>query len=372
MADTERHERTEAPTQKRLDEARERGQVPRSRDLTAAFVLLSAGAALYFMGAPLGGKLAAIMRGSLSLTRTQALDASLLLPAFQDAILKALLATAPVLACTLAAAVAAPMAIGGWTFSGSAMAPKFERMDPIAGIKRMFSINGVVELTKSLVKFLLVALVGTVVVWHNFDALMNLGREPVLSAIGHASHISGQALLSLACALLLIAAVDAPYQVWSHRRELRMTREEVRQEHRESEGSPEVRGRIRNLQRERAQRRMMLDVPKADVIIVNPTHYAIALRYDEQRMRAPIVVAKGTDLIAAKIREIAGENNVPIFEAPPLARAIYRAVEIGGEIPAQLYVAVAQVLTYIFQLRTARRDHQSPPPPPSIDFRETP
>lgn len=371
MADTERHERTEAPTQKRLDEAREKGQVPRSRDLSAAFVLLAAGGALYFMGAPLGGRLASIMRTSLGLTRAQSLDSSALLPAFETAILQALIAVAPVLACTLAAAVLAPLAIGGWTFSGQAMAPKFERMDPIAGFGRMFSINGLVELAKSMAKFLLVGAVGTLVVWSNLDALMNLGREPVAAAITHASYISGQALLALAGSLMLIAAVDAPYQMWQHRRELKMTREEVRQEHKEQDGSPEVKGRIRQLQRERAQRRMMRDVPKADVIVVNPTHYAVALRYDDSKMRAPIVVAKGVDLMAAKIREVAAEHNVPIFEAPPLARAMYRSVEIGGEIPAQLYAAVAQVLTYIFQLRTAVRDHVAPPPAPTIDFKET-
>jgi flagellar biosynthetic protein FlhB len=372
MAETERDERTEAPTQKRLDEARERGQVPRSRDLSAAAVLLAAGLGLFFLGGPLGSKLAAIMRSSLSLTRAQALDSAQLLPSFQNAILQSLLAVAPVLACTLAAAICAPLAIGGWTFAGSSMAPKFERLDPMAGFGRMFSLNGVVELSKSLFKFGLVGSVGALVLGVHMDALMNLGREPVVAAITHASYISGQALLALSGSLILIAAVDAPYQVWQHRRELRMTREEVRQEHKEHEGSPEVKGRIRSLQRERAQRRMMLDVPKADVIVVNPTHYAIALRYDEANMRAPIVVAKGTDLIAAKIREVAAEHNVPIFEAPPLARALYRAVEIGGEIPAQLYVAVAQVLTYIFQLRTARRDHLALPEPPAIDFTATP
>lgn len=372
MAETERHERTEQPTQKRLDEARRRGQVPRSRELTAAFVLLAAGASLYLLGAGLGGRLAGIMRGSLSLTRAQALDAAQLLPSLQAAFGQALLASAPVLACTLVAAVAAPLMIGGWAFSPASMALKFERLDPVAGFGRMFSINGAVELAKSLAKFGVVAAIGTLVVWHEFEALMNLGREPVLSAIAHASRISGQALLLMCCSLLLIAALDAPYQVWSHRRELRMTREEVRREHRESEGSPEVKGRIRSLQRERARRRMMLDVPKADVIIVNPTHYAVALRYDEKRMRAPLVVAKGVDLIAAQIRAVAAEHEVPVFEAPPLARALYRTVEIGGEIPAQLYVAVAQVLTYIFQLRSARRDRLAPPSPPDIDFRETP
>ncbi|MEO7773682.1 MAG: flagellar type III secretion system protein FlhB, partial [Steroidobacteraceae bacterium] len=262
-------------------------------------------------------------------------------------------------------------AIGGWTFSGQKMAPKFERMDPIAGFGRMFSVNGLVELVKSMMKFLLVGAVGTIVVWANLDAMLNLGREPIVAAITHASYISGQALLALSGSLILIAAMDAPYQMWQHRRELRMTREEVRREHKEQDGSPEVKGRIRQLQRERAQRRMMLDVPKADVIVVNPTHYAVALRYDDKKMRAPIVVAKGVDLMAARIREVAAEHNVPIFEAPPLARAMFRSVEIGGEIPSQLYAAVAQVLTYIFQLRSAVRDHVAPPPAPTIDFQGT-
>ena len=197
---------------------------------------------------------------------------------------------------------------------------------------------------------------------------MGLGREPVHAAIGHAMSITGSALISLTCALVLIAAIDVPFQLWQYNREMRMSREEIRQENRESEGSPEMSGRIRAMQREMAERRMMDDVPKADVIVVNPTHYAVALRYDDKTMRAPTVVAKGVDLMAARIREVASEHKVPIFEAPPLARALHRSVEIGDEIPADLYAAVAQVLTYIFQLRAARRERQSLPALPKIDM----
>jgi flagellar biosynthetic protein FlhB len=195
---------------------------------------------------------------------------------------------------------------------------------------------------------------------------MGLSAEPLNSAIGHSAALAGYALLVLTCGLVLIAAVDVPFQLWQHAKELRMTREEVKEEFKESEGSPETRGRIREVQRALARGRMLQDVPTADVVVTNPTHIAVALRYDENKMRAPLVVAKGTELLAAKIREIATENGVPIVEAPPLARALYKSVEIGREVPAALYVAVAQVLTYVYQLRAARERGSAPPPPPSI------
>jgi flagellar biosynthetic protein FlhB len=270
----------------------------------------------------------------------------------------------------MVAAVGAPLVLGGWAFSGSVMLPKFERLDPSAGIGRMFSARAGVELAKALAKFGVVGTAGVIVLMVNFHALMGLGSEPVGAAIGHAISLSGQSLIALTAALIFIAAIEVPFQLWQHAKDLRMTREEVRQEAKESDGNPEMKGLIRRTQRERAQRRMMQDVPTADVIVVNPTHYAVALRYDDKRDRAPIVVARGVDFMAAKIREVASANNVPIFEAPPLARALHRTVEIGDEIPANLYVAVAQVLTYVFQLRSARRDHQPTPVIPVIEFTE--
>ena len=370
MSDTDKSDKTEPATQKRLDDAREKGQIPRSRDLTAATVMLTAGIGLQLTGGVLGSNLAGMMRSGLTLTREQAMDTGALLNALSTESSQALLAIAPVLGLTMVAAVAAPLALGGWAFSGTALSPDFSRLNPVSGIGRMFSLRSWVELGKALAKFAIVGCAGAIVLWINMGQLLGLGSEPVGMAIGHAIAISGQALIALTAALIFIAAVDVPFQLWQHGRDLRMTREEVRQELKEGDGSPEMKSRIRNLQRERAQRRMIQEVPKADVIVVNPTHYAVALRYDDKKMRAPLVVAKGVDLMAAQIRSVASAHNVPIFEAPPLARVLYRTTEIGAEIPANLYVAVAQVLTYIFQLRTARRDYATPPPAPTIEIAE--
>jgi flagellar biosynthetic protein FlhB len=265
-------------------------------------------------------------------------------------------------------ALAAPMALGGWAFSSKALTPDFSRLSPTAGLGRMVSLRSWVELGKALGKFAIVGTAGAIVLWLNTDRLLGLGSEPVQIAIVHAISIAGQALIALTAAMVLIAAVDVPFQLWQYHKDMRMTRDEIKREHKESEGSPEIKGRIRALQREMAERRMMDDVPKADVVIVNPTHYAVALRYDEKTMRAPQVVAKGVDFMALKIREVASGNGVPIFEAPPLARALHRSVQIGDEIPTGLYAAVARVLTYIFQLRAALRDHQPRPTPPRIEM----
>jgi flagellar biosynthetic protein FlhB len=370
MAETDRHDKTEQPTQKRIDEARENGQIPRSRDLSAAAVMLVAGVGLLLLGKGMGSQLAELLKGGLSVSASSLNDTGSMTTALKRSGAAALVAVAPVLGLTFAAALGAPLALGGWAFSSKALSPDFARLDPMAGFGRMFSMRGWVELAKSLGKFGLVGTAGGIVLWLERDEMLGLSAEPIGVAVTHAITLTGEALLALTGALVLIAAIDVPFQLWHYKRDLKMTREEVRKEMRESEGSPEVKGRIRSLQRERAQRRMMLDVPKADVVIVNPTHYAVALRYDEKRNRAPVVVAKGVDHMAAMIREVAGKHGVPLFEAPPLARALHRAVDIGQEIPAQLYVAVAQILTYVFQLRTARRDHQSPPVRPVIDVPE--
>ena len=367
-SESERHDKTEAPTQKRLDDARKEGQIPRSRDLTAAAVMLAAGAILMMSGPTIGTKLGELMRSGLAISRAQAFDDTAMLRAFGNLSMAAFWAVAPVLGITMLVALAAPLALGGWAFSGKALVPDFKRLSPIAGFGRMLSIRAWVELAKSLGKFAIVGIAGWLVLKFNTDKLLGLGAEPVQAAIGHSIQIAGQALIALTGALVVIAAIDVPFQLWQYSKDMRMTREEIRQEHKESDGSPEVKAKIRQLQREVAERRMMDDVPKADVIIVNPTHFAVALRYDEKTMRAPRVVAKGVDFMAARIREVASEHKVPIFEAPPLARALHRNVEIGDEIPADLYVVVAQVLTYIFQLRAAQRDHASLPVLPKIDM----
>lgn len=360
-------DRTEQPTTKRLEEARKKGQVPRSIELTTAAVVLIAGAGLHYLGHGLGKSLAELMRAGLALTRDQALDDSQAISMFAASTLHAMLACAPILGLTLVAALLAPLAIGGWNLSFGVLAPDFTRLSPMAGFGRMFSMRGVVELAKAFAKFILIALVAAVFLWFKRGELLELGSEAPAAAIGHAITLSGQALLSLAGTLVLIAAIDVPWQLFQHMKQLRMTRQEVRDEMKESEGNPEIKGKIRQLQQEVARRRMMQEVPKADVVVTNPTHFAVALRYDDKRMRAPIVVAKGADAVAARIREVAGEHNIPIFEAPPLARALFRSVDLNREVPANLYVAVAQVLTYVYQVRAARNSGAVPPAPPTID-----
>jgi flagellar biosynthetic protein FlhB len=347
MADQDT-ERTEHPTARRLEEARKKGQVPRSTELNTAAVVLIAGGGLHFLGRALGSGLYELMRTGLSLTRDQALDDSRAISMFAGSALHAMLACAPILGLTLVAALLAPLAIGGWNLSFGVLAPDFTRLSPATGFARMFSMRGGVELAKAFVKFALVALVAVIFLWLKTGELLGLGAEPTGAAIGHAITLSGHALLALAGALALIAAIDVPWQIFSHMKQLRMTRQEIRDEMKESEGNPEIKGRIRQVQQAMAKRRMMQEVPKADVVVTNPTHFAVALRYDEKRA-------------------VATENNVPIFEAPPLARALFRSVDLNREVPANLYVAVAQVLTYVYQLRAAHRAGAVPPTPPTID-----
>ena len=370
MAENDAQERTEQATPKRLEDARRKGQIPRSRELSAAAVTLVGGAALYMLGGQITGQMAEMMRRGLALSRDEATDSTFMLPALSNAAADGLWLSMPVLGLITLAAIIAPLALGGWSFAGQAMMPQFSRLNPLEGIKRMFAMRSLVELAKAMAKFGVVAVIATIVLWNDAPALMGLGREPLQQAIGHAIQLSGKALLVISAGLLIIAGIDVPYQLWQYAKQMRMSRQEIREEYKESEGSPEVKGRIRQLQQEVARRRMMQEVPKADVIVTNPTHFAVALKYDEKRMRAPIVVAKGADEIAAKIREVAGEHKVPIFEAPPLARVLFRNVDIGDEIPATLYIAVAQILTYVFQLKVAKRAGQQPPPKPDVSVEE--
>jgi flagellar biosynthetic protein FlhB len=365
MAENEQ-ERTERATPKRLEEARKKGQVPRSSELSMAAVCIAAATAIYSLGRMATGQFADFMHDTLSLSPAQAMSEDAIWPAMMNAGSRALWMIMPILGATFVAALAAPLAIGGWNLSGQALVPQFGRLSPAKGLGRMFSARGLVELCKGIAKVCVVGIIAWVLLKGLAPQLMSLSSEPVNAAIGHAGSLAAYSLLVLVCGLAVIAAVDVPFQLWQHAKDLKMTREEVRQEYKESEGSPETRGRIREAQRALARGRMLQEVPTADVVVTNPTHFAVALRYDESKMRAPIVVAKGTDLLALKIREIAGENGVAIVEAPPLARALHKSVDIGREVPAALYVAVAQVLTYVFQLRAARERGVAPPPPPTI------
>lgn len=370
MAEQDAQERTEQATPKRQEDARRKGQIPRSRDLSAAAVTLAGALALYASGHHLTGGLHALMRRSFTPDRSQLLDEAYALDWFGEAALAALWLCAPALGVMALAAVLAPMLLGGWNFSTEALAPKFDRLDPFKGIARMFSARALVELAKALAKFAVVAVIAVAVLRHQAADLLALGNQPLVPAMAQTLRLCAQALVAMTAGLLLIAAIDVPFQLWQHARQLKMSRQEVRQEHKESEGSPEVKGRIRQLQQSLARQRMMQEVPKADVVITNPTHFAVALRYDQERMRAPVVVAKGVELVAARIRELAQEHGVTLVEAPPLARVLYRQVELNEAIPPALYVAVAQVLTYVFQLRQAQRAGERAPPPPDVDVTE--
>ncbi len=367
MSERDDQERTEEATPKKRDDARKKGQVPRSVDLGAAAVTLAAGGALVAFGHGAATGLMGMLAEGLTIPGTEIVHEDVMLRHLGEASALGLLAVVPLFAAMLVAALAAPAMIGGWTFSSESLSFKPERLDPIAGIGRMFSVRSLVELVKSLAKFALIAGIAVLVIRSRLAEVQALATQPLGPAILESGRIALAALLAMSAGLVIIAALDAPFQLWQYSKELRMTQQEIREETKESEGSPETRGRIRSMQQAIARRRMMQEVPKADVVVTNPTHFAVALRYDEKRDFAPVVLAKGADDVAARIREVAREHGVPTVSAPPLARALFRHVDIGRQIPHALFVAVAQVLTYVLQLKMARRRGYAPPRPPEID-----
>jgi flagellar biosynthetic protein FlhB len=366
MAELDDRERTESPSQKRLDDARNRGQVARSRDLGAAATTLAGGVGIYFLGQSIGGQFLQLLRQQLSFSRADATVPERMTEILGSSGWQALQIIAPLLGLLLVAAIAAPLMIGGWTFSTKAFEPDWGRLNPVAGMGRVFSSRGFIEVLKSLARFGVVALVAVLLLQRQFAEFTALGAESMTTGVSHSLQLTGKAFIILGGALALIALIDVPIVLWQHHKSLRMSKQELRDEARDSDGSPEVRGRIRRIQQELAKRRMMADVPKAHVIVTNPTHYAVALRYEDDRMRAPIVVAKGLDLIALQIRKVAAAHSIPVVEAPPLARALHGSCEIGAEIPAKLYAAVAQLLTYVYQLKLAVRSGRTIPQPPDI------
>ena len=351
-------ERSEQPTGKRLEEARKKGQVARSRELNMLFVMIASIVFLWGLGGWMISSATELITDSLS-PDGELLTNSRLLPSHLASVMVSAGAMlAPFLFVTVIAALAGPAVMGGLLFSPQAIAFKVEKLDPIKGLARVFSTKGLIELVKALLKFLLISGVAILLFLSMEHEVMSLVSLEVKEAIMRSGEMIIWAVLLLSMTLVVIAAIDVPYQIWSHNKQLKMTKQEVKDEFKETDGRPEVKARIRQLQREASQRRMLEDVPKADVVITNPTHYSVALRYDSESSAAPVVVAKGGDLMAFKIRSVAAEHGVPIYEEPPLARAIYGTTEIGQEIPAPLFLAVAKVLAYVFQLaRSAPTDY---------------
>lgn len=355
MAEDTGQERTEQPTPKRIQQAREKGQVPTSRELNTMLMMLIAGATIMLIGPGIVDDFLDMFRRFLNISRENIFDPTSMPVLLEGAIIDALLSLSPFFALMILASVAGPLMMGGVTFSTQALSFKWDKLNPITGMGRVFSKKGLVELVKALVKFLIIGTTAILFLYTKMDVYLGLGSEPLVQALPHMAKLLTWSFLAIASVLVFIALVDVPFQIYDYTQQLKMTFQEIRDENKDTEGNPEVRGRAKQVQREMAQRRMMADVPEADVIITNPEHYSVAIKYDQSGMAAPIVVAKGADIIAMQIRMIAREHEVPILQAPPLARSLFHTTEINDEIPAALYLAVAQVLAYIFKLRTDPR-----------------
>ncbi|KQW39538.1 MULTISPECIES: flagellar biosynthesis protein FlhB [Pseudomonas] len=364
MAESESgQDKTEDPTEKRLRESREKGEIARSKELNTLAVMLAGAGGLLIYGGGLALDLLEIMRLNFSLPREVLLSPGAMAQYLLHSGKIAIISLQPILIFLLLAACLGPISLGGWLFSGKTMAPKFSRMNPAAGLKRMFSTTAVMELLKALGKFFLILFVALTVLQADIDDLLRIAHEPLEQAIIHSVQLVGWSTLWMACGLMLIAAIDVPIQLYQSKQKLMMTKQEIRDEHKDQEGKPEVKQRIRQLQREVSQRRMMAAIPDADVVITNPTHYAVALKYDPEKGNAPVLLAKGSDFLALKIREIAVANEVMLLESPALARSIYYSTELDQEIPGGLYLAVAQVLAYVYQIRQHRAGKGKRPEP---------
>lgn len=344
-------QKTEEPTERRLQESRDKGEVARSKELNTMLSLMAAAIGMIFLGDGLMRDLFRLLEGGLTFDAAYINDTSFLLREIASTIRSGVISIVPLLILLTVSTFVGPIAMGGWSFSAEALAPKLDKIDPLKGLGRMFSLKSLVELIKAVFKFLLVASAATLIIYFSIQELLGLGLMTVQAATANAGSMLLWAFIGYSAVLIFIASIDVPFQSWQHKEQLKMTKQEVKDELKDTEGRPEVKSMIRKLQKEMSDKRMMDAVPSADVIITNPTHYAVALQYDTEGETAPILVAKGQDFMALKIREVATEHGVPVFEAPALARALHGMVKVNQEIPASLYKAVAQVLAYIFQLK---------------------
>ena len=360
MAEETGQERSEAPTQKRLDDARRKGDVARSRELATAVVLLAGLGGMVAFGRSGARAYERLATRRWRLERVDAFTDAAILNGLREALLATLGILAPFLALMLLAALAGSVLMSGWVFSAKGLKPDLSRLSPVKGLGRMFGPKALGELAKGLAKVVLLGGIGWAVFAANVEHYVALGRVPLALAVPEAFGLVFGMLLALVVALGAVAAVDVPWQKFQHTKKLKMTKQQVREEAKETNGNPEVKAKVRQLQQSAAHRRMLRDVPDADVVIVNPTHYAVALRYIPEES-APVVLASGVDHMAMRIREIAREKGVTIFSAPPLARALHRHAPVGSVIPPGLYVAVAQVLAHVYRARAPGTRYEAPP-----------
>ncbi len=363
MAESDSGEKTEQPTGKKLADARKKGQIARSKDLGTMFVLVGSAIALMLVGNSLVERLSAIMKSQFSLSRQEIMDVNALFAIVSASASLMFTPLAWMFAIIMLAAFIGNTLLGGFNFSWEAMKPKPSKMSPIAGFKRMFGMKAYVELIKSILKFFVVFISAYLLLTSLFDQILSLSIEAIPLNFAHAVDLLLWMFLALALSLIIIVAVDAPYQVWDHTKQLKMSKQEVKDEHKNAEGSPENKGRIRRTQYEISQRRMMQEVPNSDVVITNPTHYSVALKYDVSKGGAPQLVAKGIDEMAMHIRTIAKEHGVEIIASPALARSLYYTAEVNEDIPEELFAAVAQVLAFIFQLNEHKKGKSKRPIP---------
>jgi flagellar biosynthetic protein FlhB len=354
MAENSSAEKTEDPTERKLRIAREEGQVARSVELPAAAVTIGAILTLFFMGGYWIKQMAEIFASGFKFDRKSLDNPDLMVTAFAHQLGEAFLLIVPVLLVTAVMAILSSGATGGYLFSLKSTLPKFSKLSLLSGFKRMFGAHAAIELIKSILKFTLVTVVLWALVSRQMDQMMQLGQMAIEPALASAGWMIAESALWLSLSLLVIALIDAPYQRFAFMKQMRMTKQEVKDEMKDMEGRPEVKQQIRRRQREMANNRMLQKVKDADVIITNPEHFAVALSYDPTGDGAPILLAKGSDHMAARIREEAQKHGVEMFAAPPLARALYFTTEVDHPVPEALYLAVAQVIAYVFGLADVR------------------
>lgn len=363
-------EKTEDASAKKLEQAREKGNVARSKDLSSAVLLVVAAFSMYMIGMLIVDDLTRLYAFNFSLAREDLFDKAMMIHHLYVSIMAAMDSITVFMVIVAVAGVVGSVALGGFNFSFEAITPKLSKMNPITGIKRMFSVQSLVELGKSILKVALVGTAAYFVLRYYIPTLTGLTFEATGTALNHAVEVLIWAFILVSSPLIIIAAVDVPFQAWQHKDKLKMTKQEVKDEYKNAEGDPQVKGRIRQLQRQAAMRRMMSDVPQADVIITNPTHYSVALKYDQANGKAPVLLAKGNDFIALKIREIGNYYDIPVIQSPELTRAVYRHTEIGDEIPEGLFQVIAQLLAYVYQIRMARTGEKPPERMPQLEVPE--
>lgn len=360
-------EKTESASSKKLEDARNKGNLPRSKDLSSALLLIVAAATIYGTGTLLVRDLAVLFNFNFLIEREDLFDFSRMVFHLYESVVAMMDSMILLMSVLAVAGIVGSIALGGLNFSWEPLTPKLSKMSPIAGLKRMFSMQSLVELLKSIAKVSLVGVIAVLVLNYFLPETLGLTFQSIQLAIAHGIDIVIWSFVFVTLALALIAAIDVPFQVWSHKEKLKMTKQEVKDEFKQQEGDPLVRGRIRQMQRQAAMNRMMSDVPNADVIITNPTHFSVALKYDQTGGSAPVLLAKGGDFIALKIREVGNHYDVPVIQSPALARAVYHHTEIGDEIPQGLFKVVAQLLAYVYQLRNARTGAPRPEGMPNLD-----